>query len=947
MIDTPTQQFLSALHQGGQFSYWWTAEGRQSFWWEAGAPSPLPGGSRNVYVGVHPTTQIPHTNRRGEAADPRALRAQLPIVAAINCLFAEYDAKDFSDDKGRARALVTTLVPAPSVVVDSGGGYHCYWLLDEPYVLATPEIRERARKLQAAWVVLMDGDKQSKDLARVLRVPGTRNLKYTPPRAVDFVDCALDRRYNIAELAALARPYLEQTQSQANGRTPNPVAAQTAYGAAALRGEAEKVRTIADGLKHGQLLRSAIALGGLVDAGVITESQIIETLEAAIGERAADFRNAQDTIRDGISYGKARPRYIPQPKVTPGHSANTANTANEPPHPAGASVEPWGRIVSFDDTELPDFPTEVLPGWLRDFVEAEAEATQTPRDLAGMLALSVLATCAQRWIIVEARPGWIEPTNLYTVTALPPASRKSAVFRAFVAPLLAYEQEQASDAKRKIAETETLRDILEERLNAAKREAAKATKNDAESTAMERANDLSDELSELSTPVVPRLIVDDVTPEALASLLAEQGGRMAALSPEGDVFAIMAGRYSGTSGPNFGVFLKAHAGDTLRVDRRSRSEFVDWPALTLGITTQPDVVRGLAEKAGFRGQGLLGRFLYALPASLIGRRRVDAAPVPESVRQLYHARIATLLQYRALHSANCANTANSEKNRLLDDSNSIYIYKISTEASILLDEFLAWVEPHLATDAAFGSFADWAGKLAGATLRIAALFHMASRIGSHNSHNSQNEIDAETLADALRLAQYLIAHARAAFLEMGSDPAIAGARRALAWIIHQDVREFTKRDLFEGIKGSIPKADDLDPLLKALCDHGYIRPIDMGDRGGPGRKPSQRYDVHPDLSGSSHNSRNSQNATLPSYTFDLPPHVEPIDALDVGDESGQSAAAHGLIDRLRQRGTPRVLTEAELLRDNPDTAFSSFTGTPVETEGEEHHATEREEPRNE
>ena len=42
-------------------------------------------------------------------------------------------------------------------------------------------------------------------------------------------------------------------------------------------------------------------------------------------------------------------------------------------------------------------------------------------------------------------------------------------------------------------------------------------------------------------PPLPRWLVDDATPEALAGLLAAYG-RIALLSPEGDVFDQMAGR---------------------------------------------------------------------------------------------------------------------------------------------------------------------------------------------------------------------------------------------------------------------------------------------------------------------------------------------------------------------------------------------------------------------
>jgi replicative DNA helicase len=77
------------------------------------------------------------------------------------------------------------------------------------------------------------------------------------------------------------------------------------------------------------------------------------------------------------------------------------------------------------------------------------------------------------------------------------------------------------------------------------------------------------EAANLIVPPIPRWLVDDATPEALAGLLATYG-RIARLSPEGDVFDQMAGRYNQQTGPNLGVYLKGHAGDLLKVDRRGR-----------------------------------------------------------------------------------------------------------------------------------------------------------------------------------------------------------------------------------------------------------------------------------------------------------------------------------------------------------------------------------------
>ena len=137
-------------------------------------------------------------------------------------------------------------------------------------------------------------------------------------------------------------------------------------------------------------------------------------------------------------------------------------------------------------------------------------------------------------------------------------------------------------------------------------------------------------------PVLPRLVADDVTPEAAASLLAEQGGRLAVLSAEGGIFTTMSGRYSGGV-PSLEVFLKGHAGDLLRVDRKGRpAEHVPAPALTLGLALQPEVLRDIARLPGFRGRGLLARILYSLPENTVGRRRIGAAAVPAAVSHAYH-----------------------------------------------------------------------------------------------------------------------------------------------------------------------------------------------------------------------------------------------------------------------------------------------------------------------
>jgi len=203
-----------------------------------------------------------------------------------------------------------------------------------------------------------------------------------------------------------------------------------------------------------------------------------------------------------------------------------------------------------------------------------------------------------------------------------------------------FERQQAAATLPAITETATLRRIADQAAAAAEASASKAPidqQEERQAEAIARAA----EAANLVIPPVPRWLVDDATPEALAGLLATYG-RIALLSPEGDVFDQMAGRYNQTAGPNLGVYLKGHAGDLLKVDRRGRPpEYVQRPCLTIGFTVQPDVLQGLASRPGFRGRGLLARFLYSLPASLVGRQ-AGPPPVPEPVADRYTLELQVL-----------------------------------------------------------------------------------------------------------------------------------------------------------------------------------------------------------------------------------------------------------------------------------------------------------------
>jgi hypothetical protein len=487
----------------------------------------------------------------------------------------------------------------------------------------------------------------------------------------------------------------------------------------------------------------------------------------------------------------------------------------EPPVPFGATGSP------------PPFPVEVLPGWLGEYVAAVATATQTPPDLAGMLALAVLATVAAGAVEVQPRPGWHEPLCLFVAVGMDAGTRKSSVFTALTQPVAEFERQQAAAALPAITETATLRRIADQAAGAAEAAASKAPA-DLQEERQAEAIARTAEAANLIVPPIPRWLVDDATPEALAGLLATYG-RIALLSPEGDVFDQMAGRYNQTAGPNLGVYLKGHAGDLLKVDRRGRPpEYVERPCLTIGLTVQPDVLQGLASRPGFRGRGLLARFLYSLPQSLVGHRQPGASPVPEPVADRYTRELQAL-------AASLTCPASDDPTML----------SLDPHAEELLLAFECDLEPRLAADSGdLAHLAGWAAKLAGATCRVAGLLHLASHLRDGWAH----PIGANTVAGALRLADYLVEHARAVFDLMGADPRVSDARWLLDWISRTDQVYFSRRDAHQAARGRFRKASDLEPALRLLEEHGYLRRVDpepSRDPHGRGRPASPRFVVNP------------------------------------------------------------------------------------------------------
>jgi hypothetical protein len=118
----------------------------------------------------------------------------------LPALFIDCDIKH--SNEGQVLEAIAEFPLPPSMVVNSGGGYHAYWLLDEALPITSQdgilEATNIMRRLAAAFPAV--ADESVSEPARVLRLPGTLNFKYSPAPVVTLDICEPERRYTVGDI---------------------------------------------------------------------------------------------------------------------------------------------------------------------------------------------------------------------------------------------------------------------------------------------------------------------------------------------------------------------------------------------------------------------------------------------------------------------------------------------------------------------------------------------------------------------------------------------------------------------------------------------------------------------------------------------------------------------------------------------------------------------------
>lgn len=579
------------------------------------------------------------------------------------------------------------------------------------------------------------------------------------------------------------------------------------YLQAALDDELRILNAAPKGDRNNQLNKAAHALAQLISHG-LAQDIIVKELGAIARNIGLDNNEAEKTILSGISAG------IKSPRKSPKQYANqNKNVKDFDGH--------FDQVIPFDQYETPLIPSDLLPPALGNYAKNMSDIFYVPEAMPVMTALGVVSCAVGKKFIISPKEDWNEPINTYTIVALPPGSVKSLVTNRAVAPIELWEESEAKRIKpereRKQGELEILELDLKRAEQIIKSKASEPKeREEAKQDLLRLRKEVEEKKSEI--PPIPKAYANNVTPEALEQFLYEQDNRFAIISDEGGVIETLSGLYS-SGNANIDIVLKGIDGGSVRIKRKDREYSLN-PYLSLLLVVQPQILINISDKRTFIGNGFLERFFYVLPVENIGYRKTTEEVLDTFYEEQYSNLIFNLLS--------------------IETPDKPYKITLTHPAKSLWNEFREDIEKEMRPDGQLYICRGWGAKLAGYTLRLAGLLHVAQHANASNL-----VIEEGAMKNAIKLAHLLREHTVAAYGLMALDQDTQDAKELFEWLKTRHVKMLTKSDISHELRNrKMGKKDRLDKAIEVLTARNILS--DPHEDSST-RKPTTCYFINPDI----------------------------------------------------------------------------------------------------
>lgn len=448
-----------------------------------------------------------------------------------------------------------------------------------------------------------------------------------------------------------------------------------------------------------------------------------------------------------------------------------------------------------DESPQREFPIKALPPIIREMVIGIAETTGTDPAMAATSILSAISYCFTGKYRMQGKADHSEPPMIYSFIIAEPSERKSPVIKFIKKPFVDFELKYNQEHAEEFHKIEAMKKKLLFEADKLEKEGSKD---------VDQIAKLRTQAEQMGTVGRRRIVVDDITPESLIQLMGRNRSLLM-ISDEAGMLGNFAGRYSNNSMPNMDMILKAWSGESFFCDRATKETIqIPTPCLSISLAGQPYLWDNMVSNPVFRNSGLLARFFYCFPKSKVGTRRYDSKAIATAVVDSYNKLIDILLTRKF-------NAGDTEEKFLKFDE---------TAQQNFIDYYNQYIEKIQLTE--FSNCKDWGGKYHGQILRLCCVIHCVKCV--LKNENPENVlVGADTLCNAIDIADYYKEQAIYAFSISGVDQEILKAEKALEIIKAKQIKEGFQSALSKKCRNKIfAESDDFYKALKLLEEYGYV-----------------------------------------------------------------------------------------------------------------------------
>ncbi|MBM1171267.1 DUF3987 domain-containing protein [Microvirga arabica] len=622
-------------------------------------------------------------------------------------------------------------------------------------------------------------------------------------------------------LVELIRPKRRGTTAAFDGKTtPSRLfAREQAYAEQALRNACNEVASATRGKRNDQLNSAAFQLGRIVAAGWISADLVRSALfDAAV--RCGHVRDdgekpARATIESGLRGGSASP----QPPL-PNRTSGTIGTFGTATHELSDSewAEPDLSSLGSGRSTPPHFPVDTLGPFWGPWCKAHAEARCVPVDYvaAGLLggAAALIGNARQ----VLASPEWKEPTVLWLSAVGDPSAGKGPALDPCTEMLRTLEQEAIEATRQERLDHEEL---------VQKARAAKEHWQQQVKTAVQRDEPPPPRPSDALEPEpisMPRVLVGDTTPEALAVLLKVNPKGLLLHRDELAGWFGSFGRYSASGNGEREFWIEAYGGRPYTIDRKNSPEPVIIPRLSVSVLggIQPEK---LALITGGFNDGFAARYLWFWPERVTSFR-------------LQRQCVGNSDQLTALRSLQLLPMSRTEEG-LLEPN----FVPLAEAAATLFESYTA----ELKARDVYGPMQGTLGKAPGHVLRLALTREYLAWSQASGLRPEPEEISKEAMEDAIYLVEhYFLLMAQRVFGEAAIPEQDRLGMELARWIGQERPQRFNARTTRRKINRGLREPKAMKIACEALTEANWIRPLEKPGGPGMGRPPTE-FVVNPIL----------------------------------------------------------------------------------------------------